>query len=238
MKMKNGPRLYYLDKYGLNISSLKRLGNRKIEIDVYLEYPKYEKWFKLNQDLRKQKIIDFTYKEFEKLKSLFPQLDVKRYKSKQEIIKVKLTINAKDIVKFNNADFVESVWLYNIEGLKRPRDKKDKYYYAVNAIFAIQIEGITGGMQQYEERIILVKAYSYEEAERKALKEFKDYGYTYLNSDKLMVRWKFEKIIDVYNTHDNIDKINPSGMEVYSHFRYRKLTKEREWHPLKGKLIN
>ena len=71
-------------------------------------------------------------------------------------------------------------------------------------------------MQSFEDRIVMVKAVSFEDAEKSLLPEFKEYGMPYLNPDGLMVWWALERILDVYEVGD--EKISPQGIEVFFSF--------------------
>lgn len=103
-------------------------------------------------------------------------------------------------------------------------------WFAVRARFAIQIESQTKGMQTYEERIILIKSKTEDKAKKQLLKEFNNYGKPYLNSDGYMVRWQFEKFIDIYWVFDDeINKQGKQGAEVFSVLKNRRMKPEYQW---------
>jgi len=102
--------------------------------------------------------------------------------------------------------------------------------FCFRTIFAIQIEGQLKGPQTYDDRYILVKADSWERAEKKLLSNVKaQEGEEYLNPYGQIVRWKFESIEESYHTFvppdDNFDK----PVEVFSKLKERRLTRERVW---------
>ena len=78
----------------------------------------------------------------------------------------------------------------------------------------------------------MVKAVSFEDAEKRLLPEFKEYGMPYLNPDGLMVRWALERILDVYEVGD--EKISPQGIEVFSALAQRRIKPQYMQKP-KGK---
>ncbi len=96
---------------------------------------------------------------------------------------------------------------------------------------AIEIEGLEKGMQTFEERFVIVKAKSQDDAYQKMENQKKSYVKPYLNSDGRQVRWRIESFDDCYET--GVDKLsefnNPEGVEVYSKLKSRKLTPERIW---------
>jgi hypothetical protein len=99
--------------------------------------------------------------------------------------------------------------------------------------FAIQMEGQTTGLQDYEDRIVMVKARSSEDAENKLQPEFKQYGTPYLNPHGFMARWAFERVLDVYEIWD--EEIDPRGVEVFSVLAQRRMKPEHAWKT-KGKV--
>lgn len=82
-------------------------------------------------------------------------------------------------------------------------------------------------MQQYEDRIVLVQASTPDEAVTKLRKPFATYGSPYLNPRGHMVRWAFEKVLDVYSTSE--ERIDPAGTEVFSQLRQRRMRPEHVW---------
>ncbi|MGI4870818.1 MAG: DUF4288 domain-containing protein [Janthinobacterium lividum] len=114
--------------------------------------------------------------------------------------------------------------------LKPVRVRKRKSFYCVKMTVAIQIEGREHGMQTYEERYVLFKAYTEAEARRKAEEAAPEYGKPYLNSDGLLVRWKMESLDDVYEVvpeHDANGRPSWEGAEVFSVLKARKITAAR-----------
>ena len=79
---------------------------------------------------------------------------------------------------------------------------------------AIEIEGLEKGMQTFEERFVIVKAKSQDDAYLKMEKQKKSYGKPYLNSDGRQVRWRIESFDDCYET--GVNKLsefnNPEGI--------------------------
>ncbi|MEO7001933.1 MAG: DUF4288 domain-containing protein [Ktedonobacterales bacterium] len=118
------------------------------------------------------------------------------------------------------------------ERTPRKRERTKREWFAVHARFAIQVESDTEGMQTYEDRIILLKATSFEDTGRRfhTSPEVVNYNWPYLNSDYQLVRWQFERILDIYETSISHDGFTPTGVEVYSTLRRRHLRREYVWH--------
>ena len=106
------------------------------------------------------------------------------------------------------------IWIDKIQGVKPIKQKTRKRYFGVFARFVLRVEGCKDGLQEYEDRLLIVMATGYKDAERRLKKEFRNYGKPYLNLDGEIVRWKFEEVLDVFDT--GCDVIDPNGTEVYS----------------------
>ncbi len=83
----------------------------------------------------------------------------------------------------------------------------------------------------------MVKAISFEDAEKKLQPGFKQYGTPYLNPYGYMVRWTFERVLDVYEMGD--EKIDPQGVEVFSSLAECRMKPEYAWkQKAKSKFTN
>jgi hypothetical protein len=91
----------------------------------------------------------------------------------------------------------------------------------VRARVAIVIESQTQGMQSTEDRFVLVRASSFDDAIKRVAPQWREYATPYLNPSGNVVRWQLDEIVDVYRTdHEDID---PKGTEVYSRLGQRRL---------------
>jgi|SRR4030095_9062801 len=228
--------LFHCHDYGLTYYQLVKLCNKKINVTIDLKYPKYERFYPFSPEVRENKINEILQNEYKRLLKLVPNKNYKRKGSKKNPRGIDIELKASEIKFFKNKTFIDRIWIRKIEGIKKKKQRKEKLWFAVRAIFSIQIEGFKGGLHQYEDRIIILKAYNHEDARRVAEKEFKEYGDDpYLNTDMRMVRWHYEKITDIFEMLSTMynDKFDPKGTEVYSQFRMRKLKPEYEWQPIK-----
>jgi len=119
---------------------------------------------------------------------------------------------------------VDFIRIRSVQGKAMTRSKRrpERFDFCVHARFAIQVEGLTGGMQTYEDRMVLVKAADVDDAVCRLRPQFVRYAEPYLNRSGEMVRWAFEKILDVYETPER--EIDARGTEVY-----RKMRPEFVW---------
>ncbi|MBZ0321081.1 MAG: DUF4288 domain-containing protein [Anaerolineae bacterium] len=223
-------------EYGLeSVKDIEELGERLINLDVYLYPVDEEQFFPLSPEQRTQAIqnwVENVYREIEKavpLRKVKIEWRTRRKKSwgfECEILPV-------DLLTLMKQPHIRYLRIVSVDGLKPKKVRKNRKleWYAVKARFICQVEGQTKGSLLYEDRILLLKAYNFEDVEKRAQKEFDAYAHSYLNGDQEVVRWQFEEVLDIYHTF--IEKIDPAGMEVYSEFGRRRMRPEYEWHPLR-----
>lgn len=140
----------------------------------------------------------------------------------------KLTVSApaRDVLKLAAAAGVGHVWLSKIQGCRRrvaPRQPLE--WFCVHGLVAIQVEGQTTGMQTVEDRFVLVRAASCDDATRRLRREWRAYAEPYVNPDGELVSWCLERIVDVYSTGET--QVPPDGFEVYSRLRKRRIQQGR-----------
>jgi len=123
---------------------------------------------------------------------------------------------------------VETVTITSIPGCRRRRAGAVKgWWFCVRALVAIQIEGQRVGLQSVEDRFVLVRARSAEEARRRLRRQWREYAKPYLNHLGELVRWRLEKVTDTYETVES--ELDPNGVEVYSRLSNRRMRNEFVW---------
>ncbi|RZJ86042.1 MAG: DUF4288 domain-containing protein, partial [Hymenobacter sp.] len=137
-------------------------------------------------------------------------------------------VTVANIQKLAALEAVESIRVESTNGHRRKlaKPRRRTSFYCVKMTIAIQVEGYERGMQTYEERYVLFRAYSEAEVLRKAEVASAEYGKPYLNSNGLLVRWKIESLDDVYEIvpEDSKGHQNLEGAEVFSILKSRRLT--------------
>ena len=136
--------------------------------------------------------------------------------------KLTVSVPARDVLKLAAAAGVGHVWLSKIAGCRRraaPRQPLE--WFCVHGLVAIQVEGQTAGMQTVEDRFVLVRAASFEDASRRLRREWRAYAEPYVNPEGELVSWRLERIVDVYSTGET--QVRPDGFEVYSRLRQRRI---------------
>jgi hypothetical protein len=230
--------IYELEQYGLTPAEFRRLGTTPVRIklsipicpDVYPGPSRFRKLLAKSPEERRAGVHAWRVRQYEKL-----CVEMAPYKFETEYyngdpVAMRVTVPAKDVRPLLDLLCVDRLNILHIEGRRRKRPaKREPGWFAVKARFVMQLEDETRGMQDYEDRILLVQARSFKDAERKAMREFRRYGMLTLITTGHFFRWTFEAILDVYETY--IDEMDPTGMEVYSEMRTRRLKPEYQWHP-------
>lgn len=237
----NRVQLFGLDDFGLvTRSGLQTLGARVIRVSVSLWPDDSTVQVLANVALAQRPAAAQRWFEqtFNRITATLPLTKVKLSRRLPRFHSFDCDLPADSLEWLLRQAEVRMVILLAVDGMQRRASKKNRSrepleWYAVQARFAIQVEGQTSGMQTYEDRIVLVKARDFEDAERRLEPEFAAYGQPYFNEDWELVRWHFERVLDVYLT--NLDRLDPAGTEVYSALRSRRMRPEYEWHPLPQK---
>lgn len=208
---------------------------RKITFD-YLANFDYKKFILYPVEKRKKLINDYFKKEAEKVINKFGFENFHWTNSKYRR-SVTIQTNLKKFKLFEkNISKGSIIFIKNIT-YARDTYKPPKFkYYCIRMTISFSFEGFSTGMQRWEDRFILLRAQSYEDAEKKAVRLKKKSLYKFLNSSHILVGEKIESIDDIYETSilSPEDINDPEGTEVFFEYKKRKLTKERYWDVLKA----
>jgi hypothetical protein len=137
---------------------------------------------------------------------------------------------ARMILAVAGARGVRAVHVVRVTGFRRqPSRIPSLSWYCVRALVAIRVEGATSGMQNTEDRFVLVRASSLEDAKKRLSRKWREYATPYLNSDGQMVSWSLDKIVDIYDIVEA--EIDAGGTEVYSKLGRRRMRPTYVWRP-------
>jgi hypothetical protein len=137
---------------------------------------------------------------------------------------------AHEILAIAAADGVRSVHVAKVAGYRRPPKRKSpSRWYCVRALVVIRVEQARAGLQNTEDRFVLVRASSSEDAKKRLRHQWQEYATPYLNSEGRMASWSLDKVIDVYDTGES--ELDPDGVEVYSKLGKRRMRPEYVWRP-------
>ena len=136
---------------------------------------------------------------------------------------------ARRVVEVAAKRYVESVTIDTIDG-RRPKIAGPALcWFCVWGVVAIQIEGQSNGFLDLEDRLILVRAHSADDAKHRLESFLREYAEPYMNPEGYLVRWQLVSFQDVYHLYD--DAISPHGTEVYSRLRKARFRPEHRWSP-------
>ena len=122
------------------------------------------------------------------------------------------------------------VHVTKVAGYRRRRARKPPLvWYCLRALVIIRVEQAKAGMQNTEDRFVLVRASSFEDAKKRLRQHWREYATPYLNSEGQMVSWSLDNIINVYDTGET--ELDPAGTEVYSKLGHRRMRPEYVWRP-------
>ena len=229
-----------LERFRLTQASFRRLGNREVLAYVYLgTYDVTSGVQRLPTAKRFAYMAARVDQWIEKLHRRYPRLrfqmeggkaakrGVRQWSQLPTTLRVKTT--ARDVLSLAAATGVSSIHVTRIAGRRRGLLKPKLAWYCVRAFVVIRVERATSGLQNTEERFVLVRAASFEDAKKRLKRQWREYAARYLNSNGQMVSWSLEKVIDVYDTGET--EIDPAGTEVYSKLGHRRMRPEYIWRP-------
>lgn len=223
--------LFDLDRYGLEIGDLKALGDRQVKVSASLRGIPYEPLFPLPPAERNRRLKEHLETALERVRSRWPGGPI-RLGNATLPWSFDSVVPARELPRILRFRELRSVFVRKVQGLRKRPERKPLEWYAVRARIVIQIEDWEKGMETVEDRIVLVQARSFEDAERRLEPEWKQYAEPYLNPNGEMVRWQFEEVVDVYAIGSL--ELDPKGTEVYSSFRNRRVRPGMAWRPRKA----
>jgi hypothetical protein len=137
--------------------------------------------------------------------------------------------SAREILNLVPETAVESIYVTRVAGHRRRSRVSQLTWYCVRALIVIRVEQAAAGLQTTEDRLIVVRASSLNDAKKRLKKKWQEYATPYLNSEGQMVSWSLDKVTDVYDTGET--EIDPAGTEVYSKLGQRRMRPEYVWRP-------
>lgn len=234
-------RLTGLEEFKLTESSFRRLSGREVQAFVHLQtYDVTRAVQRLPISQRFKYMLARAQRWIDGLRRRFPELslqerDAELYGSgvrrwSQLPHSLLFRGPARKIPTIAGAAGVRSVHIAEVAGYPHHRRRKSPLaWYCVRALVVIRVEQATAGLQNTEDRFVLVRASSFADAKKRLRQQWQEYATPYLNSEGQMVSWSLDRVIDVYETGET--ELNPGGTEVYSKLGKRKMRPEYVWRP-------
>ncbi len=229
--------LLSLADFGLTLRQLVARGRRPVVLVAELTLHSYldTRWsrrlIRYPPARRKRELDEWYRRAFERLVRRWPSDRVEPIGDPRAPRWVRSTVAARDLPKVLSLPDVQYVRIESIPGIRKKRRPREKRLFAVEVRLVFQVEGQTRGLQMYEDRVVVVEAFTERQAERRVRRQLKDLEEPpYLNADGTMARLYPERTLNVWNTLQS--KFDPEGTEVYYRLRDRRMKPEYEWHPL------
>ena len=203
---------------------------RTAEIAIHLKFPDYKSVIDLSPAERKKQITLDLKEKYDRLLAtkMFDNHTIIGTSRRPTGITTVIPFTA--LATLEGMDFIGHVFIKNIDHAKKIEAEMPKLY-CVKMTVAIEVEGQTKGYQDYEEKLVLIKAASADDAYDKLNETKNDYSEPYLNYAGELLRWRIESLDDCYEFYlsdlENLD--SPEGVEVYSALKRRKLSPDRIW---------
>lgn len=202
-----------------------RNDNRHVHVSIFLKYPDIKPLLNHKPQLRRKLITQDLNKKLKKLLATNLIEDFKLIGSRNKPSGIRTKLIYSDLTKIDKLQYIQTIFVKQITRAKKNQTrKKETHYYCVKMTIALEIENQIKGNQTIEERIVLIKAKSFENAYEKIDKQRKDYSEPYLNKYGELVKWKIESLDDCYVTDIGSikDLDSPEGVEIYSKLKTRR----------------
>jgi len=221
-----------LDNFGLTPARLSRLGAREVVFSVNLKGRSQLALLRYTPGERQRRLRLALDSQQRRLLRYFPSAGLRSGGKLGWTLDGRLPANR--LRALAGRPEVHFLHITSIEGLRETRQAPRESWFCVRGKVAIQIEGLTRGRVDIEDRFVLVRAIGPRDAQRRLGREWGTYATPYLNMHGYGVRWKLVSIEDVYDL--NQDDIDPRGTEVYSRIRSEQMKPEYRWR-LRGKRV-
>ena len=144
--------------YGIEFEELGRLGDRKVKVQLSLEEPPITGLTPLPPSDRLRFVDEHLERILGRIRAALPGVRL-RPRNEGRCYHFDVVLPASSIAKFRRVGRV-TVIVLRIQGLRKRRRPPRKTWYSVRARVAVQLEDQTRGLQDVEERTVLVQARS------------------------------------------------------------------------------
>lgn len=200
---------------------------------IHLPYLGYQSVISLAPSDRIKQIAAHYRQAYRQLIALLPDTDFTRIGSRIRPTGIAAKLRLNQLLHLLQQPCVGGITIQSIENLTPKKAVPKPLFWSIQARFAIQVENETTGMQRFENRLLLIRAPTEEEAKQKLLRSFEVYAEPYLNSAGLLVRWQFEAFTDSYclDINSSEELLSEQGVEIFSTLGKRRLRLGMGWKP-------
>jgi hypothetical protein len=207
---------------------------RLVTATIHLQYPELDSFLELKP---KKRIKAIDRDQIEKLNKLLSSSHIYDYESIGTVKRprgLKTTISLKSLKEINWGSVVSGISIHNVSFATKLPEKTEpvEKFYCVKMTVVIYVEGIASKKHDAEERFLLIKANSFDDAYAKAELQKKKYATPYLNPSGRLVKWQIETFDDCYETDiaSFKDLESDEGVEIYSKLKKIKSKSVKVWN--------
>jgi len=204
---------------------------RLVKATIQLLYPEIEPFLTLKPKKRIKAIDNDHIEKVNKLLSLTGIHDYELVGTDKRPRGITTTLSLKSLREIDWSNIVSGISIHSITHANKLPDKSEpvEKFYCVRMTVVIYVEGIASKKHDAEERFVLVKAKSFDEAYEKAELQGKNYGDPYINPYGRLVKWQIESFDDCFDTDITSFEDLESG-EVYSKLKKIKSKSIKVWN--------
>ncbi len=210
--------IYFLDVYGLTVKDLKNVDN-KITLFVTFAEPPLKKMLPLSVLERKKFAHKYYNALYQKLVSNFPLVEARHGEDgwPLNLRKATIVVSGQTLYQIlNQATGVESLAVQRIIGMKPIKTKQifpTSWFYFI-ALFEERVRGKNKGVHMRQEKVLLVFAHSYNEAERRAKKTVRKMEKVYFDQRYQLVKHTFVEFLESRYAGTDNEIINKSESNI------------------------
>lgn len=199
---------------------------RLVTVTLHLQYPDIISLVDLKPKKRIKAIDQDQLSKLSTLISLgnFSDYEVIGTLKRPKGIKVTLTLS--ELQRIDGDQLISGITIHSVENAKIRvmKSKSIKQFFCVKMTVLVEVENVKSKKQDIEERFLLIKAASCEDAIEKLELQKEQYATPYLNSIGRLVRWRIVSFDDCYETDitslKDIESVK--GVEIYSKLKSKK----------------
>ncbi len=222
-----------LELFGLGLRDLSRLGDTRVRVHVHLRTWDVTPALVAKEPGARHEFVRVRLQRWlARLALRFPHVRFRNAYNESLATSLLARVSARDVAMLSTQPGVRATHIASVEGRSRRRTIDKSEWYCVRGRVCIQVENQERGMQTIEDRFVLVRAESFDNAKQRLAAHWREYGKPYLNNAGLLVRWHLEEVVGICATWES--DLDPNGVEVYSDLFERRTTAARTWRPRTG----
>ncbi|WP_311952074.1 DUF4288 domain-containing protein [Mucilaginibacter terrae] len=199
---------------------------RLVTVTIHLKYPEIDSFLGLKPIKRIKQLNKDQINKLNALLMFNVLTDYEVIGTPKRPRGIKATLALNSLKKIEGDNLYSGVTVHNVtHAKKRPvKSEPGTKFYCVKMTVLIEIEKLKSKKQDIEERFVLIKATSADDAYEKLELQKDSYVNHYLNPYGRLVRWRIDSFDDCYETDifSPKDIVSAEGVEVFSKLKSKK----------------